>query len=191
MLLLGPPCLDLHPPLVKMESTRDSSLHSQMADPEKLDESRELEEDRPIEKAESPVNDDHGDDEEDEEEEEEEEEQHDDRTMPPELRRAPSNNDKAFLVDFEENDPTNPMKFSTVKKGFVTLQLGFTALTASLASSIIAPAEPQIASRFGVSQEATVLVISLYILGFAVGPMMWAPISGRYLSFVKIPGTVC
>jgi MFS family permease len=65
------------------------------------------------------------------------------------------------------------------------------ALTASLASSIIAPAEPDIAKYVGVSEEATVLVISLFVLGFAVGPVFWAPVSelwGRRWSL--LPATI-
>ena len=51
------------------------------------------------------------------------------------------------------------------------------ALAASLGSSIICPAEPAIAAYLGLSEEVTVLVISLYVLGFAVGPIFWGPIS--------------
>lgn len=153
-----------------MDSTRASSLHSQMdtADLEKLDEhdhdheqaeeDKAQEKDEPLSAGDEPTND----------------------KLPKHLRREPSKKDEAFLVKFDENDPTNPMNFSTLKKSWITLQLGFTALTASLASSIIAPAEGAIASRFHIGSEVTVLVISLYVLGFAVGPLMWAPISEVY-----------
>lgn len=85
--------------------------------------------------------------------------------------------DPKFQVKFDENDKDNPRSFSTPYKAIITLQLGFFALTASIASSIISPAEPVISQYIGVSEEVTVLVVALYILGFAFGPMMWAPIS--------------
>ena len=85
--------------------------------------------------------------------------------------------DPEFQVKFDGNDKDNPRSFSTPHKALITLQLGFFALTASIASSIIAPAEPMISQYIGVSEEVTVLVVALYILGFAFGPMMWAPIS--------------
>ncbi|KAK4506249.1 hypothetical protein PRZ48_004214 [Zasmidium cellare] len=107
-------------------------------------------------------------------------EEPDDSHLPKDLRKTITRGHEDFLVKFDENDPTNPMTFSTVKKAWITLQLGFTALTASLASSIIAPAEGAISSRFHIGSEVTVLVISLYVLGFAVGPLMWAPISEVY-----------
>ncbi|KAF7195316.1 putative transporter C36.02c [Pseudocercospora fuligena] len=88
--------------------------------------------------------------------------------------------DPEFQVKFDENDKDNPRSFSTPYKALITLQLGFFALTASIASSIIAPAEPVISQYIGVSEEVTVLVVALYILGFAFGPMMWAPISEVY-----------
>lgn len=155
---------------ITMNSTRASSLHSHMVDLEKLDEhdhdhdheqteeDKGQEKDEPLSAGDEPTNDE----------------------LPKDLRKEPSKKDEAFLVKFDENDPINPMNFSTVKKSWITLQLGFTALTASLASSIIAPAEGAIASRFHIGSEVTVLVISLYVLGFAVGPLMWAPISEVY-----------
>jgi multidrug resistance protein len=61
------------------------------------------------------------------------------------------------------------------------------ALAASLGSSIIAPAEEAIAAYTGVSVEVSVLSISLYVLGFAFGPCLWAPVSeiwGRRVSML-------
>ncbi|KAH9808623.1 putative transporter [Teratosphaeria destructans] len=85
-----------------------------------------------------------------------------------------------YLVDWHAGDPRNPRNWSTPYKGFITFQLGMLALSASLGSSIIAPAESVIASTFGVSEELTVLAVSLYVLGFAFGPLLWAPVSEVY-----------
>lgn len=82
-----------------------------------------------------------------------------------------------FLAKFGPNDPENPRDWSTAYKSFVTFQLGMLALAASLGSSIISPAEPKIAKYIGVSDEVAILVISLFVIGFAVGPIAWAPIS--------------
>ncbi|KAF2207755.1 hypothetical protein CERZMDRAFT_50467 [Cercospora zeae-maydis SCOH1-5] len=97
------------------------------------------------------------------------------------LRRHPSQpGEPAYRVKFEDNDPANPRGWSNAYKACITLQLGFLALVGSIGSSIISPAEPIIAQEFGVSEEVTVLNVALYVLGFAVGPMMWAPISEVY-----------
>lgn len=92
-------------------------------------------------------------------------------------RPEPSKEKDQFLVDWDENDQANPRNWSNGYKSWITFQLGMLALAASLGSSIIAPAEDAISKYTGVSHEVTVLSISLYILGFAFGPLCWAPVS--------------
>ena len=83
----------------------------------------------------------------------------------------------SYLVDWEPNDKANPRNWSTSYKSFITFQLGMLALSASLGSSIISPAEDAIMAYTHISAEVAVLPISLYILGFAFGPLLWAPVS--------------
>ena len=82
-----------------------------------------------------------------------------------------------YLVDWEPNDPANPRNWSTAYKSWITFMLGMLALAASLGSSIISPAEERIRQYTHISSEVSVLPISFYILGFAFGPMLWAPVS--------------
>jgi hypothetical protein len=68
------------------------------------------------------------------------------------------------IVDWEgQDDQENPRNWSTGYKSWITLQLGLLALSASLGSSIIAPAENEISKYTGVSAEVGVLAISLYM----------------------------
>ncbi len=67
------------------------------------------------------------------------------------------------LVSWERHDADNPRNWSLRFKIWITFQLGMLALCGSLGSSIIAPAEQVIAEYVGVSQEVTVLMISLYM----------------------------
>ncbi|KAF7870438.1 hypothetical protein EAF04_004182 [Stromatinia cepivora] len=101
--------------------------------------------------------------------------------------------DDRILVDWDgENDQENPRNWSTLYKSWITFLLGMLALSASLGSSIISPAGKTIAAYVGVSSEVSVLSISLYILGFAFGPLCWAPISelwGRRWSM--LPALFC
>jgi hypothetical protein len=71
----------------------------------------------------------------------------------------------AFLVKWEEDEPANPRNWSNLYKAFLTFQLGMLAMSGSLGSSIIAPAQGAIAEEFGVSRQATVLCVALYVLG--------------------------
>ena len=96
------------------------------------------------------------------------------------------------LVDWEPKDPDNPRNFRTAFKVWITFQLAMLATAVSIGSSIIAPAEDAIAQYTGISKEVSVLAISLYILGFACGPLCWAPISeiwGRKWSL--LPAMCC
>lgn len=95
-------------------------------------------------------------------------------------RRRSQPGEAAYQVHFVENDSANPRSWSPRYKTWITMQLGFIALVGSIGSSIISPAEPVIAEYTGVSQEITVFVVALYVLGFAFGPMAWAPISEVY-----------
>ena len=84
---------------------------------------------------------------------------------------------KAYLVDWESDDKANPRNWSTPYKSWITFQLGMLALAASLGSSIISPAEEDIMAYTHISSEVAVLPVSFYILGFAFGPLLWAPVS--------------
>lgn len=95
--------------------------------------------------------------------------------------------DGRISVDWEENDPSNPQNWKTAYKCWITFQLGMLAFAPSFGSSIISPAEQAISKHFGISAEVTVLNVSLYVLGFALGPCIWAPVSevwGRRISML-------
>jgi len=65
--------------------------------------------------------------------------------------------------------------------------LGYTTLVSAFASSIFSTATGVIAKEFGVSTEVGLLGLSFYVLGFAFGPIFWAPLSelkGRRLPLV-------
>jgi DHA1 family multidrug resistance protein-like MFS transporter len=65
--------------------------------------------------------------------------------------------------------------------------LGYTTLVSAFASSIFSTATRAVAGKYGVSSEVGLLGVSLYVLGFAIGPVFWAPLSelrGRRLPLV-------
>lgn len=65
--------------------------------------------------------------------------------------------------------------------------LGWTTLVASFGSNIFSATIADIATIYGVSTVVGVLGVSLYVLGFATGPIPWAPMSelrGRRLPFL-------
>lgn len=71
---------------------------------------------------------------------------------------------------------------------FLGVILGYTTLVTAFTSSIFSAAIGAVAYQFHVSIEVGVLGTSLYVLGFATGPIIWAPLSelrGR-----KLPLTI-
>lgn len=81
-----------------------------------------------------------------------------------------------YRVGWDENDPTCPLNFSSAKKFFVGFQMALLAFIGSFGSSIISPAETVLAQDFGISEEVTILAVSLFVLGYAFGPSIWAPV---------------
>ena len=99
---------------------------------------------------------------------------------------------KEYFVDWDENDAENPRNWTNSYKSWLTIQLAMLAFAASLGSSIISPARHSISAYTAISQEVTVLNISFYVLGFAFGPLLWAPVSeawGRRVSL--LPAMFC
>ncbi|KLJ10410.1 hypothetical protein EMPG_14224 [Blastomyces silverae] len=100
--------------------------------------------------------------------------------------------DDPFVIQWiPNNDPRNPMQFSNLKKWSITLLVAISSLAVALISSAYTGGAAQIGKEFGVSNIVVTLGVSLFVLGFAVGPLIWAPMSelwGRQLIFV---GTYC
>jgi DHA1 family multidrug resistance protein-like MFS transporter len=65
--------------------------------------------------------------------------------------------------------------------------LGYTTLVSAFTSSIFSTATRVVAAQFHVSTEVGTLGLSFYVLGFALGPLFWAPFSelkGRRMPIV-------
>ncbi|KAF5639070.1 hypothetical protein F52700_4239 [Fusarium sp. NRRL 52700] len=92
-----------------------------------------------------------------------------------------------FVVQWIPNDPRNPQQWSDSKKWFITLSVAFATLAISLISSAYTGGMEQIIRDFHISQEVATLGVSLFVLGFALGPLLWAPLSeifGRQVLFI-------
>jgi DHA1 family multidrug resistance protein-like MFS transporter len=80
------------------------------------------------------------------------------------------------LIEWDgPNDPENPMNWPATKKWRVTIAMGLMTLCVTFASSVFSNATMPVAELFGVSTEVTTLGTSLFVLGFAVGPMVSTP----------------
>jgi multidrug resistance protein len=94
--------------------------------------------------------------------------------------------DDPFAVAWIPNDSRNPQFFSGARKISITLTVAFASLIVSLASSAYSGSISEIIADFQVSTPVATLGLSLYVLGFAIGPLFWAPVGevyGRQVSF--------
>ncbi|KAI9802400.1 MAG: hypothetical protein M1825_002782 [Sarcosagium campestre] len=93
-----------------------------------------------------------------------------------------------YVVEFDgEHDPLHAQNWPMKKKILTGVMLGYTTLVSAFASSIFSSATVVVGKEFGVSTEVGLLGLSLYVLGFATGPTLWAPLSelrGRRLPLV-------
>ncbi|KAH4199349.1 hypothetical protein HBI95_178470 [Parastagonospora nodorum] len=95
--------------------------------------------------------------------------------------------DDPYVVEWIENDPRNPITWAKTKKWIIAIAVANSVLVVSFCSSAFSGGIQQIMMEFKVSQEIVTLGVSLFVLGFALGPLLWAPFSeiyGRQLVFV-------
>lgn len=85
------------------------------------------------------------------------------------------------LVDFEgPDDPYHPVNWAMKKKIYTTALYGLTTMTASWASATISSGTTQIAREFHVGTQTATLSTTLFLFGFGLGPLIWAPLSEVY-----------
>ncbi|KAG6148878.1 hypothetical protein E4U37_007198 [Claviceps purpurea] len=93
-----------------------------------------------------------------------------------------------YVVEFDgPHDPLHSQNWPMRKKILTAAMLSYTTLTASFASSIFSSATNAVAREYGVGSEVGLLGTTFYVLGFAFGPSLWAPMSelrGRRLPIV-------
>lgn len=83
-----------------------------------------------------------------------------------------------ILVDwYDETDTQNPQNWSTWKKSFVTAILWLYTFTVYCASAIYTPSIEGVMHEYGVGHILSSLGLSLYVLGYGVGPLIFSPLS--------------
>ncbi|KAK3496187.1 MFS general substrate transporter [Neurospora crassa] len=88
---------------------------------------------------------------------------------------------KDVIVDFEgPDDPYRPMNWPMKKKIMTTMLYGLITMSASWASSSYSAGTAQVSNHFHVGHEVAVLGTSIFLVGFGIGPLLWAPLSEDY-----------
>jgi len=85
-----------------------------------------------------------------------------------------------YLVEWIDNDPRNPMLFSDARKWVWTLLESLATFAVALTTSAYSAAAVQLTDEFQVDPVLFEVGFSVFVLGFALGPLFWAPLSEMY-----------
>ena len=85
---------------------------------------------------------------------------------------------ECFLVEWTNpDDPDHPHNWSNLKKGFIMFEILFLTCVTYMGSSIYTPGQQAIQSQFKVRNVVATLNLSIYVLGYRMGPIFLAPFS--------------
>ncbi|QPH11195.1 hypothetical protein C2857_002852 [Epichloe festucae Fl1] len=85
------------------------------------------------------------------------------------------------LIGWEADDPDNPHNWSTRKKSFVVFVTVMLVLNSTMSSSLPSMAIPNITAEFGTSSPTeNVLPISVFLIGYIFGPLIWGPLTEHF-----------
>ena len=83
-----------------------------------------------------------------------------------------------LLVTWDgEDDPNNPKNWSLTRKWTITILTSFGGLVCLMSSTMLAPALEDIAHDLDVPQSKANMTLSIFVLAFAFGPMVLAPMA--------------
>ncbi|KAF7539189.1 hypothetical protein G7054_g2375 [Neopestalotiopsis clavispora] len=89
-----------------------------------------------------------------------------------------------FLVSWDEpegEDPENPLNWPQKKKWANIITISVISFLVPLVSSMLAPAVEEVMIEFGTESDLfATFVVSIFVLGFASGPLLLAPLSEIY-----------
>ena len=78
-----------------------------------------------------------------------------------------------------------PLNWSTFKKGFVTFEICLLTFSVYIGSAIYTAGTETVVKDFGVSQTKATLGLTLFVAGYGLGPMIWAPSKNSLYSHLR------
>ncbi|KAJ6144696.1 MFS general substrate transporter [Penicillium chermesinum] len=90
----------------------------------------------------------------------------------------PLPNREDYVVEFDgPDDPLYPQNWPLKRKVYTSVMLAFTSICSTFDSAIFSASSQNVSKYFGVNLEVATLSSTLYIAGYASGPLLWAPLS--------------
>ncbi|KAK1149708.1 spermine transporter [Aspergillus melleus] len=96
-------------------------------------------------------------------------------TSESDVEKGPS--EPTEFVTFTIGDPENPFNWSRVYRWYVTMVASALVVCIAYGSSIVTGGLGLIQEQYNVSLEVAILTCSIMVCGFAVGPLLWSPLS--------------
>lgn len=80
------------------------------------------------------------------------------------------------VVEFQKDDPENPMNWGPTRKWFLTSIVTWSVFAVTFTSSAYSESSNEIIDEFDISTEVFIVGVSIFVLGFAIGPAVWGPL---------------
>ncbi|KAI1734246.1 major facilitator superfamily domain-containing protein [Xylaria scruposa] len=94
---------------------------------------------------------------------------------------APNPDDPNLVTWTGPDDPENPKNWTFGKKWAAVFTVSLFTLISPISSSLVAPALGSIADELHITQDFEKnLTLSVFILAYAIGPLVWGPLSELY-----------
>lgn len=90
------------------------------------------------------------------------------------LEKAP---EPMEFVTFTIGDPENPYNWSHLYRWYITIIASILVVCIAYGSSIVTGGLGLIEAKYNVSEEVAILTCSIMVCGFAIGPLLWSPLS--------------
>ncbi|GLA78613.1 hypothetical protein AtubIFM55763_011627 [Aspergillus tubingensis] len=96
----------------------------------------------------------------------------------PVISKSPSiQNPPTFEVYWEDSDTENPRMWPLWYKGLTVIAMSLGATAVSLSSTLYTSGIPEIQEDFSISKLEALLGVTTYLLGMAMGSVLFAPLS--------------
>ncbi|KAL3424665.1 major facilitator superfamily transporter [Phlyctema vagabunda] len=90
------------------------------------------------------------------------------------------NSDEILVTWDSPTDPTNPQNWTAFRKWAVTILTSLGGLVTLMSGVMVAPAQSAMGKDLSISEEEAQMALSIFVLAFATGPVLLAPLSELY-----------
>ena len=97
-------------------------------------------------------------------------------SKPPTTTMARAQNKTPSSSSSKKDDPHNPMNWYQARKWSITAVVTMSVFAVTFTSSAYSVFQTEITQDFDISPDVFTLGLSIFVIGFAVGPPIWGPL---------------